>query len=99
MSQNGQLNWVFADGNLPLQGFEELTVTNLNEKPAQLTFDIYFSDRDPIKGLTFTLAAERVYCFRLDKPFCDQEYKIPHGRYSLVLHSDVPVVAVFGRSY
>ena len=104
MAQNGQMNWVFADGNLPpvgddyeFQGHEAITVTNLNEAPAHLTFDIYFSDREPVKGLTFTLSAERVYSFRLDKPFCDQGYKIPYGQYSLVLHSDVPVVAAFAR--
>ncbi|MBR6632855.1 MAG: hypothetical protein IKL05_00970 [Clostridia bacterium] len=104
MAQKGQLNWVFADGDLPplgdnpeFQGHEAITVTNLNETPAHLSFDIYFPDRDPIKGLTYTLGAERVNCFRLDKPFCDQQYKIPFGQYSLVLQSDVPVVAVFGR--
>ena len=104
MTQNGQLNWVFADGNLPphgenpdLQGHEAIIVTNLNETPAQLSFDIYFSDREPVKGLTYTLGAERVNRFRLDKPFCDQGYKIPYGQYSLVLHSDVPVVASFER--
>ena len=104
MAQNGQLNWVFADGSLPpqgdsteLSGYESITVTNLNETPAHLTFDVYFSDRDPIKGLTYTLGAERVKCFRLDKPFCDQKYNIPQGQYSLVLHSDMPVVASFAR--
>lgn len=104
MAQKGQLNWVFADGDLPprgddpeFQGHESLTVTNLGQTPAHLAFDIYFSDRDPIKGLTCTLGAERVICFRLDEPFCDQKYKIPFGKYSLVLRSDVPVVAVFKR--
>lgn len=96
MVQKGQLNWVFANG----EGYESLIVTNLNEKSAHLTFDIYFSDRDPIKGLTLTLSAERVSCLRLDKPFCDQGYNIPRGCYSLVLHSDIPVVAMLdGQGY
>lgn len=104
MNKKGELNWVFADGDLPPQGdnpdfegHEAITVTNLNEAAAHLTFDVYFENREPVKGLTFTLGAERVFCFRLDKPFCDQQYNIPYGQYSLVLHSDIPVVAVFGR--
>lgn len=97
MSKNGEFNWVFAEGNLPHQGHDAITVTNLNETPAHLTFDVYFEDREPVKGLTYTIGAERVFCFRLDKPFCDQQYKIPFGQYTLVLHSDKPVVAVFGR--
>ena len=97
MAQKGQLNFVFADGNLSADGYETLTVTNLCETVANLTFDIYFCDRAPVKGLTCTVEAERVNCFRLDEPFSDQKYKIPYGRYSLVLHSDIPVVAVMSR--
>lgn len=104
MKTKGELNWVFTGGDLSPQGDdlhfqvnESITVTNINETPAHLTFDIYFEQREPVKGLTYNIGAERVFCFRLDKPICDQEYKIPFGKYSLVLHSDVPVVAVFGR--
>ena len=100
MAEKGQHNWVFADGNpysSDAVGYEELTVTNLNETAARLTFDIYFTDRAPVKGLTYTVEAERVTSFRLDMPICDQEYKLPRSRYSLVLHSNVPVVATFGR--
>lgn len=98
MTQKGQLNWVFAGGEIWHEAQDSLTVTNLNERPAHLTFDVYFSDRDPIKGLTLTLEAERVTSFKLNEPFCDQNYKIPLGIYALVLHSDQPVVAIFGRS-
>lgn len=102
--ENGNKTWVFPDGDLPpkgdnpdFEGHEALTVTNLNTVPAHLSIDIYFEDKDPVKGLTFTLGAERVFCFRLDKPCFDQNYQIPFGQYSLVVRSDVPVVSVFGR--
>ena len=36
-------------------------------------------------------------CFRLDKPLGEQKFRIPFGQYALVVHSDLPVVAVFGR--
>lgn len=94
--QKGELSWIFADGDRRSGGCDTLTVTNLNEAAVHLSFDIYFSDKAPVKGLTYTLAAERVVCFRLDEPLGDQGYNIPLGKYSLVLHSDLPVVAVFG---
>lgn len=101
--ENGKKNWVFADGELPPAGdkepfgHESLMVVNLNNEKAELRIDIIFEDRGPVKGLTHTLEGERVVCFRLDKPICDQNYQIPMGQYALALYSTVPVVAVFGR--
>lgn len=101
--ESGKKNWVFADGDLPPAGDQEplgheaLMVVNLNGEKAALSIDIIFEDKEPVKGLTHTLNGERVVCIRLDKPICDQQYQIPKGQYSLVLHSNVPVVAVFGR--
>lgn len=100
---NGMKNWVFCDGDLPpsgdkdLQGHEALMVTNLNGQEAHLLIDILFEEKSPVKGIAATIGPERVRCFRLDAPIGDRQFKIPPGQYSLVLHSDVPVVAVFGR--
>jgi len=102
-AENGKKNWIFADGDLPPAGDKEpfghegIMVVNVNEEPANLTIDILFEDKPPVKGLTQVLEGERVICIRLDRPVGDQKYKIPMGQYALALHSDVPVVAVFGR--
>jgi len=99
----GKMNWLFCDGDLPPAGdreplgHEALMVTNLNAQDVHLVIDLYFEDREPVKGLTATVAAERVRCFRLDQPLGDQRFQIPSGQYSLVLHSDLPVASVFGR--
>lgn len=101
--EKGKRNWVFCDGDLPPAGDKEpfgheaLMVVNLNDEPAELSIDILFEDRDPVKNITQKLEGQRVVCIRLDKPIGDQKYKIPHGQYALVLHSNLPVVAVFGR--
>jgi hypothetical protein len=101
--ERGRKNWVFCDGDLPPSGdreplgHEALMVTNLNDRTAHLTIDILFEDGPPVKGIPAAVGAERVRCFRLDRPLGDTGYQIPKGQYSLVLHSDVPVVAVFGR--
>ncbi len=99
----GKKNWIFCDGDLPPSGdsepygHEALMVTNLSEQEAHLKIDLIFEDRAPVKGLTARVGAERVRCFRLDQPLGDQQYKIQPGQYSLVLHSDIPIAAVFGR--
>jgi hypothetical protein len=103
MKRNGQRVWVFADGDLPPAGEKEpfgheaLMVVNLNKRPASLHLDILFEDREPNRDIKASLQGERVHCFRLDKPLGEQNYRIPHGQYALVLRSDLPVVAVFGR--
>lgn len=101
--ENGKRNWVFCDGDLPPSGnaeplgHEALMVTNLNGQDAHLSIDILFEDKPPVKGIEAAVGAERVHCFRLDMPLGERKYSIPRGQYSLVLHSDIPVVAVFGR--
>ena len=101
--ENGKKNWIFGDGDLPPaingepKAHEAMMVTNAGDQPARLSFEILFEDKEPVTGLTYTLPAKRVHCFRMDMPFADQGYKIPFGQYAVVLHADVPVVAVFGR--
>lgn len=103
MCEKGRKNWVFADGDMPPAGDKEpfgheaLMVVNLNDEIAEMRIDILFEDREPVKGIIQTLEGERAVCLRLDKPIGGQKYLIPKGQYALVLHSNVPVVAVFGR--
>lgn len=99
----GKNTWVFADGDLPPQGSEEplgheaLMVVNSNEKDAQLSLTILFEDKDPIEGIKLTVPAKRVNCFRMDFPIGENNFKIPFGQYALIIESDVPVIANFGR--
>jgi hypothetical protein len=103
MSAKGRTCWVFADGDLPPAGdrepfgHEALMVTNLNKKPATLTLELLFENREPQRGITLTVEGERVRCIRLDKPLGEGKIQIPFGQYALVVRSNLPVVAVFGR--
>jgi hypothetical protein len=103
MGANGMKCWVFSDGDLPPAGEKEpfgheaLMVTNLTRKPAHLGLEVLFEDREPLRGISIMVGAERVRCIRLDKPLGEAGARIPFGQYSLVVRSDVPVVAVFGR--
>ena len=103
VSANGHKTWVFADGDLPPAGehepfgHEALMIVNLNKKAADLRLDVLFEDKEPVQDIRASVEAERVHCFRLDKPLGERGYSIPHGQYALVVRSSVPVVAVFGR--
>ena len=100
----GKKNWVFCDGDLPpagdnpdFQGHEALMITNKNTEDAHILVNLYFEDKEPMKGLHLTVPAERVICIRTDLPICEEEFQIPFGQYSLELDSDIPVCASFGR--
>jgi hypothetical protein len=101
----GKKVWVFADGDLPphpegLDGpkaHEALMVVNNNNSDSHISVTLLFEDKAPKEGLILSVPAKRVNCFRLDMPIWGDEYVVPFGQYALILESDVPVVAVFGR--
>jgi hypothetical protein len=101
----GKKTWVFADGDLPPhpegmdgpKAHEALMVVNYGSKKANLKIDLLFEDADPKENLHLEVPPKRVSCFRMDMPIWGDGYVIPFGQYALVLTSDVPVVAVFGR--
>jgi hypothetical protein len=99
----GKKLWVFADGDLPPHGQEEpygheaLMVVNNGEKEAHLAIEVLFEDREPVSGIELKVPAKRVNCFRMDYPVGKQAFEVPFGQYAIVVTSDVPVVAVFGR--
>ena len=99
----GKKIWVFADGDLPPQGTEEplgheaLMIVNDAESDAHITLDILFEKEKPVEGIRISVPSKRVRCFRMDYPIGDQQYQIPFGQYGIVLHSDVPIVCLYGR--
>jgi len=104
MSEIGYKHYMFIDGDLPgngddpeLPGHEALIITNRNAEDAHILVNIYFSDKDPVMGLHLMVPAQRVICLRTDLPFCEEEFQIPFGQYSLELESDINVCACFGR--
>ncbi len=103
--QGGARVWYFPDGYLPekvgdgpLEGHEALMLLNTGEKPAEISLDFYFEDRDPVKNVPVTVQAERIMGLRLDNPRDIGGLDIPPmTQYSIRVRSDVPIVAQFGR--
>lgn len=74
----GYRTWFIPDGYLPTtpkgtaspSGYvshESLCVLNCGHTAAECTLELFFEDRDPIKGIQFTVGAERTLHFRLDR--------------------------------
>ncbi len=101
----GKKTWVFADGDLPAhpegmgdpKAHEALMVVNNNGMQANLRLTLLFEDKEPKEGLALSVPPKRVSCFRMDLPIWGGDYLVPFGQYALIVESDVPVVAVFGR--
>lgn len=101
----GKKTWVFADGDLPPhptgmaepKAHEALMVVNANGAQANLWITLLFENGDPKENLVLRVPAKRVNCFRMDQPIWGDDYVIPFGQYALIVESDIPVVAVFGR--
>ncbi len=97
--ETGKKIWIFADGDLPPHGTDEpygheaLMVVNPAGEEAKLAVTLFFEDKDPAEGVSLTVPAKRVKCFRLDYPIGEIPFKIPFGQYALMIESNVPVVA------
>jgi hypothetical protein len=101
--KHGSRTWVFPDGDIPQPGdkepfgHESLVILNMNEADTKVEFDIYFDKAEPVKNIKSVIKAQRVRCFRVDKPIGEQNYQIPFGQYALVVRSELPVIAQMGR--
>jgi hypothetical protein len=104
MSGDGDLSWVIPDGWLPPEGgegdminHESLMIMNTGLEPAKITIDIYFDDREPVKGLPIIVEAERIKAIRLDLAE-ELGYELPRAtQYALRINSNVKIIVQYGR--
>jgi hypothetical protein len=101
----GSLKWLFPDGYLPeknmegeMKSHEALMMLNTGPEPAHVELDLYFEDRDPVKGIRVEVGAERVVCVRMDEADQLNGLSIPPlTQYALRVRSDRRIIAQFGR--
>jgi len=101
---NGKKIWFFPDGDRPpfgdsdLKGHESYIILNPNLKAAHVTFTLYFEDKEPVRGIKMTVAAERVKCFQTHNAEHFGEHVLPlTTQYAVKVESDVPVIVQYGR--
>ena len=100
----GKQTWVFPDAELPpegvnaIPGHESIIIVNANEKRANIQVTLFYTDRGP-ECFQTAVAARRVRCIRTNRKedFGELVPKIGE-QYAILLESDVPIVAQYGRA-
>lgn len=105
MPEIGRRRWAIAEGYIPtsstgpepeMLSHETACVLNASDRPATVTFTIFFSDREPAGPYVFEIPARRTRHLRFND-FRDPE-PIPKGTdYACVIESNVPVVVQHTR--
>jgi len=100
----GKKVWAFPDTELPpegvnvIPGHESVIITNTCDEEANVKFTLFYEDREPVSFMQ-KVGARRVRCFRTNKESDFGEYTAVIGeQYAIMLESDVPVVAQYGRA-
>lgn len=100
----GKKVWIFPDAELPpegvnaITGHESVIITNVSDKDAQVKITLIYTDKDPV-SITAKVCAKRVRCLRTNVESDFGPYTAVEGeQYAIMLESDVPVVAQYGRA-
>ena len=103
--EGGKKVWYFPDGYLPeknpagaMEAHEALMLFNTHEKAVRCRIDVYYSDRDPMRGIAVEVPAERIIALRMDHRKDLNGYEIPPlTQYALRITASEPIVVQFGR--
>ena len=89
----GNKVWIFPDAELPpegvntIAGHESVIITNVGRKDAHVKITLFYTDKEPFCDLEVKVNAQRVRCLRTNGQ-----------QYSIMLESDVPIIAQYGRA-
>ena len=104
MKEYGKRVWIFPDAELPpegvnvIPGHESIIITNVTDKDAQITLTLLYEDREPV-SFPVTVGARRVRCLRTNSASDFGTHAAVIGeQYAIMLESDCPVVAQYGRA-
>ena len=101
----GKKVWIFPDAELPpvgvevIPGHESVIITNVSGNDAHIRITLLYTDREPVTGLEVTVGARRVRCLRTNEEKDFGQFTAVMGeQYAIMLESDVPIVAQYGRA-
>ena len=101
----GKKVWIFPDAELPpvgvnaIPGHESIIITNTCECDAHIKITLLYTDKEPISDICVTVGAKRVRCLRTNEEKDFGKYTASfEEQYAIMLESDVPVVAQYGRA-
>ena len=101
----GKKVWIFPDAELPpvgenlIQGHESIIIANVCDQVATISISLLYVDKNPVEHIVVTVEAKRVRCLHThdEKDFPGHTANIGE-QYAIVLESDVPIVAQYGRA-
>ena len=100
----GKKTWLIPDCELPppgegiLKGHESVIIVNDGGEDAEIEVKLYFTDRDSVSGIKWTVGADRVKCFRMNDPDDMCGFVVPkETQYAMKIVSSCPVVVQYGR--
>jgi hypothetical protein len=103
----GKKCWYIVDGYRPpaqppeesgYEGHECFMILNTNDTDAHVLIDIYYEEKDPVEGISFTVPAKRIRAFRSgDKSVLGGLELNVNEQYSMRFRSDIGVVVQYGR--
>lgn len=99
----GATHWVIPDAYIPEKSSGELTshesvcVLNRSSEDAQLSFTIFFEDREPLESIFVIVPARRTSHIRTSS-LAKDGIGIPAGvPYAIEVQSDIPVIVQYSR--
>jgi len=100
----GKKVWIFPDAELPpvgvnaIPGHESIIITNVSDSDANITITLIYTDKNPVHTTT-QVKSKRVRCLRTNVESDFGPYSAVEGeQYAIMLESDVPIVAQYGRA-
>ena len=104
MCNTGKKVWIIPDCELPqegegiLKGHESVIIVNDSKKDAKIDVTIFFTEKEAYKGITWTVKAESVRCFRMNNIDDMCGFEVPYEiQYAMKLNSDQKIVVQYGR--
>ena len=101
----GKKVWIFPDAELPpegvnvIPGHESIIITNTSDSEANVRITLFYTDKEPVTGIQVVVGARRVRCLRTNEEKDFGTHTAAFGeQYAIMLESDVPVVAQYGRA-
>ncbi len=100
----GKKLWIIPDCELSyegegvLKGHESVIVVNDSDIDAEINVKIYFTDKESYNNIKWTVGANRVRCFRMNKPEDMSGFEVPYEtQYAMKLSSNTEIVVQYGR--
>ena len=100
----GKKYWVIPDCELPpegegiMKGHESVVIVNDGTKEAVIKVKLYFENQPAYEGITWKVAPQSVFCFRMNREDHMCGYKVPlETQYAMKLESSQPIVVQYGR--